>query len=143
MKRVLLIVVLALAFQGDGHAQGSGVFWTCSVDDVADAYTVCIGPTEPGMRRYITDVVAQSTTAVADVFNIGYDATASCGGDPAADQLFPPIDNAVRFVAPANTSAPTVAALGTPMIVPPGKNLCVVGGATSTVTVQVSGYVAP
>jgi len=143
-RPLLLVAVLALLLpMGDVRAQAPGGFWTCSLDNLNDAYTLCAEKTESGTRRYITDVIAQSTTAVQDVVNIAFEATAACGGLPTDAQLFPSIPNVTRFIAAANTAAPTVANLKTPLIVPAGKNLCVIGGATSTVTVQLSGRFGP
>ena len=141
MKRWLLLLILALPVVGSAQGRSSGVYWTCSVDNVADSDTACIEAPEPGMRRYVTDIVAQSTTATAGLFNLYYGTGLNCV--TGETKLFPPIGNNATFAAAGNADMPTLAVLATPIIVPGGKALCVLGDPSNAVTVQISGYLAP
>lgn len=150
MKRLALgLIVLALILPTEGKAQNRGTAWTCSLDARDDAPVLCISAPEPGMRRYITDVLAQSTKTSSGFFNLIYNTAKASGGQSdcggTAFTLLPAglSNNSSRFQAAANTSAPTLIRPPTPVIVPKGMDLCVVGDATNTATVQLIGYVAP
>ena len=145
MKRSLLILcALALIVAPSVKAQVKGDSWTCSVDDAADVYVLCASASES--RRYITGIVAQSTNAFAGMFQLGY---GTAGANPCAagftSIVFPGLTDADtgRFAAAANTSRATVISLTVPVSVPPGKDFCILGDATNSVTLQVTGYLAP
>ena len=144
MRRLwLALIVMALLLPAKGETQITGYLWTCSLDNLADSNTVCVVAPEPWMRRYITDISAQSTTANAGLFNLVHGTGTNCA--TGETQLFPPIGgaSASRYAAAGNVVAPTVAVLGQTIIVPSGKDLCAIGDATNAVTIQISGYVAP
>lgn len=155
MKRALLILcAVALIVAPSVKAQNSaGIPWTCGLDDVVDSPTLCIAAPEPGMRRYITDIAAQSTTALgAGLFEIQYNTAAALGGAANCHDgidgttIFPPgIDPLAggRFAAAINTSKTTAVTFNQPLIVPAGKDLCVLGDGTNSVTIQLVGYTAP
>lgn len=134
---------MALIFGGQGHAQSryAGYAWTCSLDALDDGTLVCALAAE--YRRFITDVVAQSTTATAGQVNLFYGTGTNCA--TGETQLFPPIGGAAstRFAAGGNTAKPTDVSFVSPLIVPSGKDLCALGDAGNPVTIQVSGYLAP
>lgn len=144
MKRLLLIVALALVLEGHGHAQGKypGVSWTCGLDNLADGLTVCIEPAEPGMRRYVTDVIAQSTSTTPSLMVLKHSPAADgVGATPllfASSQLF-------LVGVPSNAEAPLDIGMGSPLVVPSGAYLSVENSDTSgaTITVQLVGYTAP
>ena len=152
MKRPALLAILFLALLPPAPVQAQsypGVQFTCSADDIGATLTILTGcrSTEPMMRRYITSVVAQSTTTTSGQFILRYGnavnvgGTANCGtGTPS---LLPSAATAARIASPANTAAPTVLLFSTPIILPPDKDLCVLGVGTNTTTIQVTGYVAP
>ena len=128
----------------DAEAQGPiGPQFTCSADDIAGTLTLLTGckAPEPGLRRYITTVVAQSTTTTGGQFILRVGTGTNCGTSTAS--LLPSAATAARLASPANTTAPTVISLSTPIIVPYERDLCVLGVATNTTTIQVVGYVAP
>lgn len=154
MKRALLILLaVALLLPSGSRAQSGylGQAWTCSLDNLADTITLCVSAAEPGMRRYITDIVAQSTTALGSgLFQLQYNTAVASGGavDCGVDglTLFPPgIDPSLagRFAASVNTTKATAVSFSQPLIVPAGKDLCILGDPTNPVTVQLSGYIAP
>lgn len=148
----LAVVILAI---GAGtwetaKAQGAypGIAFTCSADNIGATLTrlkaggggECLGPLD-GNRRYVTDVVAQSTTTTVGGFILRYGTGTNCGTGTVS--LFPSAATAARWASPPNTAAPTVISFRTPLIIPTGKDLCVLGLATNTTTMQVNGYVAP
>ena len=143
---VAATLLASLASQGV-KAQTSGLQFTCSADDIAATLTKLTNcddadlPAQPGMRRYITDVVAQSTTTTSGQWILRYGTGTNCG--TGTTSLFPAAASVVRIAAPASTAAPTIIPFRTPIIVPSGKDLCVLGVATNTTTIQVNGYVAP
>jgi hypothetical protein len=141
-------IVLALLLPATGETQAVvGQPWTCSVDEQDDSTVRCIAAPEPGLRLYITDVVAQSTTSTAGLFNIVQGtATAQGGGadcSTANANMLPATDAGARFAAAANTSAATAYRPSSPVIVPTGRDVCILGDAGNPVTVQLFGYTAP
>lgn len=121
------------------QAQSPGENWTCSLDDIGATLTRCIVAAEPGSTRYITDIVAQSTTTTGGQWLLQTGTGTNCATGKVS--LFPSAATAVRLGSPANTAAPAVFQFKTPIRVPPDKDLCLLGKATDTTTVQISGYV--
>ena len=143
MKRALLLLVLLLPAVGSAQVHQRGLEWTCSVDGTLDSAVLCVVAPEPGMRRYITGIVAQSNTATAAKFNVYYGTGTVC--NTGTTGLFPTFAgfDSPRFVAAGNAAPPTAPALPTPLVVPGGNDLCVQGNEFDAVTVDISGYVAP
>jgi hypothetical protein len=121
----------------------AGLQFTCAADDIGATLTRltgCIAP-EPGMRRYVTDIVAQSTTTTSGQFILRFGTGTNCG--TGTTSLLPSAATAARLASPANTAAPTIITLRSPLVVPSEKDLCVLGVATNTTSIQITGYVAP
>lgn len=153
MKRIKIlgaIVALAVAcalattITRDAHAQipnssqVSSIF-SCSADDVGATLTkFCNAPANPKLALYITTIVAQSTTTTSGNFILRYGTGSNCG--TGTTSLLPSAATAARIAAPASTAAPTIIPLQTPLKVPAGNDLCVLGVATNTFTGQVTGY---
>lgn len=116
----------------------AGAPWSCSLDGVDNTLTLC-EPAHPDQRLFITQVVAQSTTTTGGQFILRYGTGTACGTGTAS--LFPAAATAVRIAAPANTAAATVINFNPPLSLAPAKQLCVLGVATNTVTITISGYV--
>jgi hypothetical protein len=123
-----------------GHQQGA-TGWSCSLDDIGATLTRCALAPEEGSTLYITDLVGQSTTGTAGQFILRTGTGSNCGTGTAS--LLPSAATAARIVYPANTAAPTHLRFGTPIRVPHGKDLCLLGVATQTFTGQIWGYVGP
>lgn len=160
MKRKLQAAAIIAVLMGVGYflapsnstvqAQAAypGIAFTCSADDIGATLTrlkasgggECLGPVD-NQRRYVTDVVAQSTTTTSGQWILRFGTGTNCGTGTVS--LLPSSATAARIAAPANTAAPTVMSFKTPLIVPTGKDICVLGVATNTTTIQVNGYVAP
>lgn len=141
---VMAVIVLApvrVDAQIPRPSQVARIF-TCSLDGIAATLTlICPGQSDPTLTLYVTTIVAQSTTTTSGNFLLEYGTGTNCGTGTVA--FFPSAAAAVRIAAPASTSAPTVIALTTPLKVPAGKDLCLLGVATNTVTAVIAGYVAP
>jgi len=152
MRRFALILLGLVLLQTVGQAQTPGVgAWACSADNVSDAANIlCIAASPGGQTRYITDVVSQSTTTTGGFFNIVSGASAPadpCSLSAGAGQTLYPnlgIGNAERFIAPPNNIRAAHFRPITPIRVPKGTDICVIGDANGNpVTVQLSGYAAP
>ena len=147
MKRALVVLAAALSLSGDVRAQTRGEVWSCGVDEIFDVRTLCRLAPEPGMRLYVTDVIAQSTTATGDLFSLWYaksvatGGTANCGSSDEA-QILPP-SVSPWFAASNNATAPAHLRFNPALIVPTGKDFCLQGGTNESITIQVLGYVAP
>lgn len=156
-NRNVVRIVLALFLFGVGvlvheftpdtaHAQipnaSQATTWTCSLDDIGATLTRCIiALPDQTTTRYLTYVVAQSTTTTGGQFLLQFGTGTNCG--TGTTSLLPSGASAVRLGAPANTAAPAVIALPTPLKIPAGKDLCVLGKATDTFTGQLGGFVGP
>lgn len=152
-KVIALLVFYALAFVGiwaitptdTAHAQALGgqkrEIWTCSVDNIAATLTRCKDNPDPQRALYITDIITQSTTTTGGQFGLRYgdSGTANCGANTA--NVLPSGVATARFSSPANTSPAGVIQLLTPLRVPAGKDLCLLGVATNTTTAQINGYI--
>ena len=141
----LCMVILWLIPGASVQAQSSipGPQFTCAADDIGATLTRltrCEAP-EPGLRRYVTDIVVQSTTTTSGLWILRYGTGTNCG--TGTTSLLPSAATVARLAAPANTIVPTVMHFNTPLIVPNGKDLCVLGVATNTTSIEVVGYVAP
>lgn len=123
-----------------GHQQGA-TGWSCSLDDIGATLTRCAIAPEEGSTLYITDIVGQSTTGTAGQFILRTGTGTNCGTGTAS--LLPSAATAARIAYPANTAEPTHLPFSTPIRVPHGKDLCLLGVATQTFTGQIWGYVGP
>lgn len=141
----LSLVALAgfLASREPVQAQGGGAIWSCSLDNVGATLTRCIAAPTSGESRYITDIVANSTTAIGGAMSLQTGTGTNCGTGTAS--LFPssPATNTPRLGYPPTASAALTINLRTPVRVAPNLDLCVLGTTTDTVTVHLLGYVAP
>lgn len=120
---------------------GGPVPWSCSLDAIAATLTQCQAAPGAGLKLYLTDIVAQSTTATAGLFLIRYGTGTNCG--TGTTSLLPAAATVVRLAHPANTAAPTSIKLQVPLATAANNAICAVGVATNTLTVQMSGYTAP
>lgn len=116
---------------------------SCGVDNIAATLTEMTGCSAPaaGLSIYITDVIAQSTTSTAGQFLLRQGTGTNCG--TGTGSVFPSAATVIRLAAPANTVAPLVVALKTPIKLTAANALCLLGVATNTVTAQVLGFLAP
>jgi hypothetical protein len=141
----LLFAALVASYNDRVEAQSMnpGPSWSCSLDDIGATLTRCaVGSDVPsGLARYITDITAQSTTTTGGGFILRTGTGTNCATGTVS--LFPSAATAARWGAAANTAAPSTLQFRTPILVPDGKDLCVLGRATDTTTIQIGGYLAP
>lgn len=123
-------------------ASTQATLWTCSLDDIGATLTKCVLTPAPisdtTLSTYVTTVIGESTTATAGLFLLRYGTGTNCG--TGTTSVFPSAATVPRIQYPGNAANPTVIALTTPLKVPPGKDLCLIGSATNTFTGQISGF---
>ena len=143
----LLVIVALVALvlwptePREAQAQSSAPRWECSLDDVGATLTRCISAPTGGEARYVTDIIAQSTTLTAGVMLIRQGTGSNCG--TATVSVFPAAAAVPRFAYQGNGLAPTTISLATPLRVPPDKDICIIATAVNTIAVQLVGYYAP
>lgn len=122
---------------------GGPVNFTCSADNIANTLTQLTGcaGAGAGLKYYITDVVASSTTSTGGQWILRTGTGTNCGTGTAS--ILPSAATAARFSAPANTSASTAISFNTPIVTAANVQVCVLGVATNTTTIQINGYIAP
>jgi hypothetical protein len=119
------------------QAQTLGPLWSCSLDNIGATLTLC-SKAQGTKMLYITDIVAQSTTSTAGLMLLETGTGTDCGTGTAA--LYPSAAAVARLVYTANTAAPTALHFQSPIAVRAGLDLCVIGTATNTVTIQMQGF---
>jgi hypothetical protein len=120
---------------------GGPVSWSCGLDNLGATLTECRAAPGAGLRLYITDIVATSTTATAGQFLLRFGTGTNCGTGTAS--LYPSAATVVRVPYPGNTVAPFMVAMNTPLAVTANNALCVLATAVNTLTIQINGYTAP
>lgn len=141
MKKLTILLILLLPVS---IAADSGTPWTCSLDNVGATLTLCQkAPTSAtnGKRLYITDIIAQSTTATAGQMILKSGTKTSTACDTGTASVLPSAASAVRLAYPANTAAPTVISFTVPLAVSGGKDLCVLAVGTNTISIQIIGVI--
>lgn len=139
--KVMTLAVGLLMLQVPAGAAERGEAWTCSVDAIGATLTLCQTNVGHSNRLYLTDVVIQSTTTTVGQFLLRGGTGANCGADTVS--LFPSAATVVRIAYTANTAAPTVISLKTPVSTARGSDLCILCIATQTCSAQLSGFAAP
>ncbi len=135
--------MLAESLLGQARAQTLpiGPIWSCSLDNVGATLTKCQTADVGGKRLYITDIIAQSTTATGGQFILRTGTGTDCGTGTAS--LLPSGATAARLGYAGNASSPTHLRFGTPVVTASAKDLCVLAVATNTISIQITGYLYP
>lgn len=120
---------------------GGPVTWTCSLAGLAASLTQCIAAPSAGLRYYITDMFVQTTTTTAGTYSVQMGTGSNCVTGTAA--LFPVNATSARWTAPISTSPTAAFSFGTPLAVTAASAICVIGTATNTINIQLTGYTAP
>ncbi len=117
----------------------------CTADNIAATLTELTGCGVPGagLSIYVTDIVSISTTATAGASQLRTGTGTNCGTGTAA--FYPPVSTSRTYLSPANNSAtgPFQVHFNTPMKIAANTALCVIGAATNTTNVLVTGFIAP
>lgn len=143
------VLWMDLAAPKTAHAQipnaSQALPWTCSLDDIGATLTKCVlnaGPQPDSTQAlYLTTVIGESTTATAGLFLLRFGSGTNCG--TGTTSVLPSAATVPRLAYPANTAPPTTIFLTTPLKIPAGKDLCLIGSATNTFTGQLAGYLGP
>jgi hypothetical protein len=140
MLTALLLLGLAGAADAQQYTRSGQLSqdWTCSLDNIAATLTECKAAPGTGKQLYITTITAQSTTATAGQFLLRTGTGTNCGTGTAS--LFPSAATVIRFAAPGNGSPATNINFTTPLPAPINTAICMLGVATNTVTIQISGF---
>jgi len=91
-------------------------------------------------RHYITDIVVQTTTGTSGAYAIQSGTGTNCATGTAA--LFPKSGTGDRFNAPIAAEGLDSISLVTPISPTAGHAICLIGTATNTIDVQISGFLA-
>jgi hypothetical protein len=118
------------------------ISWSCAQDNIAATLTQCQAAPSAGYSLYVTSIVAISTTATAATFALRQGTGSNCVTGTAG--VLPGASTARTYVLPANTAAPIVLNMGPVGVkLTAASALCVIGAATNTLNITVSGYTAP
>lgn len=115
--------------------------WTCSLDNIAATLTECQPAAPAGYRLYVTDVIAQSTTATGGQFLLRTGTGTNCATGTAS--LLPSSATVVRIAHPGNTVQAAHMKFVTPLAAPVASAICALGVATNTLTIILLGFTAP
>ncbi len=113
----------------------------CSVDAIGTTLTQCQAAPGAGLSLYITDIIAGSTTSTAGTFLLRYGTGSNCA--TGTTTLFPGTGTTPRVTSPANTVTPLNITFGMPYKVPAANAVCVLGVATNTTWMVITGFIAP
>lgn len=110
----------------------------CSLTAIAATLTECRAIPLVGYRYHITSLTVQSTTATGAGFQIQSGTGTDCGSNTTA--VYPSVNTSTKWVAPPNTATPMVKDFITPLPIAKDHAICVLGVATNTTTIQISGF---
>lgn len=119
-----------------------GKRFTCGLAGLAASLTECQA-LAAGRTYYITDIVVGTTTATSGTYGIQVGTGTNCGSNTATIFPAPPATTASRYQAPIASNPVATISFTTPLVTPVGYAICVIGVATNTINIQVSGYYSP
>jgi len=121
------------------------ISWSCNQQGLAASLTQCQAAPASGYSLYLTSIIATTTTGTAGTFAVRYGTGSNCGTGTTGLWPQPGGTTPSRTVtAPISTAAPMVINLGPVGIKVTAANaICVIGTATNTIDIVLSGYTAP
>lgn len=121
------------------------IAWSCNLAALAATLTQCQAAPSASYSLYLTAIIATTTTGTAGTFNIQRGTGTNCATTPTGVWPSPGTATPSRTVtAPLVTAAPMVINLGPVGIKVTAANaICVIGTATNTIDIVLSGYTAP
>jgi hypothetical protein len=121
------------------------IAWSCNLAALGATLTQCQAAPSASYSLYITAIIATTTTGTAGTFNIQRGTGSNCATGPTGVWPSPGTATPSRVVtAPIVTAAPMVINLGPVGIKVTAANaICVIGVATNTIDIVLSGYTAP
>jgi hypothetical protein len=125
--------------------------FTCYARGVSNALTDftqvngsagCGSQTGAGLKAYITDITAQSTTGTGGTFRLSFGTGAACVTTNTA--LFP-ANTGDAWNYPPNSAGtnPLTISFNQPLVPTAATRLCVFGTATNTLNISINGFIAP
>ncbi len=119
-----------------------GTAWTCGLAGLAATLTECQA-LAAGRTYYITDIVVGTTTTTAGDYSIQSGTGTNCGTGGTA--VFPaaPGTTSNRFKAPISSGPVGAITFKQPLAVTTAHAVCVIGTATNTININLSGYYLP
>jgi len=123
---------------------GGPLQWQCNLGGIGTTLTECRAAPGAGLRLYITDIVAISTTTTSGLFTLRFGTGTNCATAPG--NVFFASAAATIPNAPNNAvGGPNTATMSflTPIAITANNAVCVLGVATNTTNIQIGGYTAP
>lgn len=118
--------------------------WTCSLGQLNGTLTQCLAAPGAGLRAYITDITAATTTSMSGTFIVQYGTGVNCASGTTT--IFPilPVGTGVQFgwFTPAQTT-PVKFTFTQPLTPAAANAICVSGTTTNTQNIQLGGFIAP
>lgn len=134
----------SVGLNGSMYVRGGGPdTFTCGADNIGATLTQLTGcaGAGSGLKYYITSVVAQSTTATGGQFVLRTGTGTNCG--TGTTSILPSAATVARLSAPANTGVGLFIDFPVPIATAANVQICVLGVATNTTTIEVTGFIAP
>lgn len=116
-----------------------GTPWTCGLAGLAASLTECKA-LAAGRTYYVTDIVVGTTTATSGTYAVQSGTGTNCGTGTTV--VFPaaPATTASRFQAPIAANPVAVISFTEPLVVTTAHAVCVIGVATNTININLSGF---
>jgi hypothetical protein len=148
VKRLLMLCLLlcvAVPAWAQLYIRGGGLSesWTASLTGIAASLTELKAvPLTAASRHYITDIVVQTTTGTTGTYALRYGTGTNCA--TGTGQLFPSSGSGSdRYNAPINSQPTAHIKFTTPLVVPAGNAICLIGVGTNTISIQINGFTTP
>lgn len=120
---------------------GGPVQWQCNLGAIGTTLTQCQAAPGAGLRLYITDIFAVSTTTTSGLFTLRFGTGSNCGTGT-GNVFFASAAASLPNGANNATSVKPWSFL-TPIAITANNALCVLGVVTNTTNIMISGYTAP
>jgi hypothetical protein len=118
--------------------------WTCNLNGLAASLTQCQAAPAAGFAIYVTSVIARTTTGTAGTFAIRAGTGSNCATGPTGVWPDPGKASPASVVtAPISTVAPFVWNFPDGLKLTAANALCVIGVATNTIDISISGNIGP
>jgi hypothetical protein len=118
--------------------------WTCNLQALAASLTQCQAAPAAGFSLIVTSIIATTTTATAGTFALRSGTGSNCATGTLGVWPQPGGSTPSRVTtAPISTAPPMVIAPPDGIKLPAASALCVIGTATNTIDITISGETAP
>lgn len=121
--------------------QGGPVQWQCNLGTIGTTLTQCQAAPGAGLRLYITDILAVSSTTTSGLFTLRFGTGSNCGTGT-GNVFFNSASASIPNGANNATSVKPISFI-TPVAITANNAVCVLGVATNTTNIMISGYTAP